>query len=64
MGAGWVQDGCWVQVGCGMVYGEQQLLQWIIPPRKLHSINLMSVSTGPASDGQWEFVEYLGQFYF
>jgi len=49
------------QVGSGNVIGDNRFLQFLIPAQKLHTINLMSVSTGPGSDGQWEFIEYLGK---
>lgn len=56
----WSDDRGSLEVGRGMTRGLNCILRWPkIPPAKQHSINLMSVSTGPGSQGRWEFIEYL-----
>ena len=50
-----------VAVGRGMRRGEDCFLSWKVPQNKQHSVNCVSVSSGPGSPGKWEFIEYIGE---
>lgn len=50
-----------LQVGKGRRRGEDVILRWDIPPRKLFPIHALSVSTASSSTGEWEFVESVGK---
>ena len=51
-----------IEVGEGSRRGQGRILHWQVPQSKQHSVNCMSVSTGEGATGEWEFVEYLGQY--
>ncbi|ESN92668.1 hypothetical protein HELRODRAFT_189560 [Helobdella robusta] len=47
-----------VRVGRGLEVDKDLIMEWTnIPLHQHHLVNLVSVSTGPASEGRWEFVD-------
>ena len=51
-----------VCVGEGARKGKDPFLVWHVPENKRHGVNCVAVSTGPGSEGEWEFVEYISEY--
>lgn len=52
-----------VRVGEGTRRTADPFLIWQVPEPKRHGVNCIAVSSGPASEGEWEFIEYISKFY-
>lgn len=50
-----------IEVGRGAQYGYGRFLHWEVPEKRRFQVNCLSVSTGLASEGRWEFAEILSK---